>query len=505
MNLAPIPPALPLWLLLTLPLLVTFLLVAWVSKRDRKRAAFRRATGDMLLEQLQQANATVSAYVKAEKDAIHSVAVLPETVGPLEAEAILRAAMPTSSIYDRHALMLHAWEVQKRPQALAALAGMALVDLENPPNIARSTFWRALNEGGPVLLEQIASVLGEHRDQLDNWLSTGGLIVSLELAAGRIETQAPEVAAHLRAMALALEPRCRELMLSNVRFQIETLEDEAAWPEKMAGDLAPYCLPRFPELAAEVHAALGRHEGVEWGRAHIWFDKAVLHRFYDRPGALDHFDFDAALGRLCAGLVSVDAETSRFAAEQAADLLSDYFFDREDYYARLRLSLAEAAVLHPFTPSHEWLAKELDPPEVTSEKLDIVEAAVQQSIFEGVGTLCEVTAAIEPAVALAELRIILPDVPVSTLREALIARWREKPMPVWLAALAGLGLEELGRADPDVRLVHTLFYHPLRDGPAALVRAIASEAEGLIAPGQDRERFARLREAITEALARVGA
>lgn len=499
-----LPPSFILWMTLLLPMLALGAVLFWQARRDRQRIAARRGSGDMLLDRLKEANGQLSAVVQAENEVIHPISLLPEDVPPLEAAQVLRDAMPEATEEHQQTLMLHAWEVQKRPQALVALAGLALADLTDDAAIL---FRRALKDGGPALLDQLASALDARRDRLDGWLENGKLLVGLERAALRIGQQAPDVAAHLRASAFGLEPRCRELMLHRLRRQIALREADAALPlEKMAGELAVYCLPRFPELAAEAHAALDRHAGPEGDRAHIWFDKAVLHNFYDLPGGLDNFDFDAALDRLCRGLVSADAETSQFAALHAADQLSDYFYDSDTYRVALRRALDQAAVQHPFTPSYDWLAQEVDPPEETAETLD-AEASLEQRRLasEGARRLGEVTSTPDPMAALAELRGIVPEVPAVPLREALMARWEEQPSPIWLVALAGLGLEELGHDRPNVRMVHSCFYWPLRAGSRDLVTRLAAEAGRRMNARAGTEDHERLRDVIAAALARFEA
>lgn len=111
------------WLILIVPMAAVVGLIAFMTLRDQRKARFRQQTGDMLLDRLMPANDEGSPYLAGENNALQSIALLPEDVAPHEAYAVLCKAMPGSTIYDRQALMLHAWEVQKRPQALAAWRG----------------------------------------------------------------------------------------------------------------------------------------------------------------------------------------------------------------------------------------------------------------------------------------------------------------------------------------------------------------------------------------------
>lgn len=469
-----------------LALVAVVALVSWAMRRDRKKWTYRQQTGDMLLDRLKAANLQVAAVVKAENDAIQSVGVLPEEVDPLEAERVLRAAMPDSSFHDRRALMQHAWEAQKQPQALVALAGMALADLENTYSSLNVQFRTVMKEGSPALLGHIALGLDRRRHQIDNWLRVAGLPLQLELAASRIAGEAPDVAERLRSLAQSLLPRWGELLMQKLRLEVGNWEEkEDVSPLEMAVALAQSSLPRFPELVAEVHAALDRHEGPQWDKAHAWFDKAVLHRFYDLPIGLRGFDRDAAIERFADGIMSSDAEVSRFIAEQAADLLGDGFFDAPHHGDALQGALDWAVGLHGTNPTYEWLEAELNAPNVREEKLRAAEEsiALHAQVNVGVAKVMEATSTLDPDVALAELRQVVPGVPMELLRVALIARWHREHEPMSLVALLGVALEAAESEPVDGKMVSLCVHWPLRDGSAAVVDAAVLMLE---------ERFERL-------------
>ncbi len=473
MSLLSLPPQSGLWLVALLPLAVVIVLIVWVTLRDRKKWAYRQQTGDMLLDRLQQANAQLSAVVKAETDAIQSIAVLPEDIDPLEAERVLRAAMPDSSFHDRRALMQHAWEGKKLPQALVAIAGMALADLENTYARLNLLFRAALKEGSPALLDHIARELGQKREGLDNWIMLS-LPFELERAAQRVSAKTPDVATRVRGLAEELTPRWRELLMDRLRFEIGQWEDrDDLEPLDMAAGLAKSCLPRFPELATAAHAALGRHEGAEWEKAHVWLDKAILHHFYDVPVGLDGFDYDGAVQRLCDGIGSSNADVSLFYALHGADMLGDVFFDTPDHYDALQTALDRAVSLHGSNPTYEWLEKELNPVDVSTERLSAAEdnIALHASVNEGVGTVVETTSTLDPAVALAELRAAMPDAPAEMLRVAFTARWQVDRSPMSLVALLGVALEVIETEPVDGKMVSLCLHWPLRDGAADVVTA----------------------------------
>jgi tetratricopeptide (TPR) repeat protein len=456
-----------------LPLVASIVLILFVAQRDRRKWAYRRDTGDMLLDRLKNANAQISRVVKAENDAIVSIAMLSDDVDLIEAELVLRSAMPGSSLHDRQALMLHAWEVQRRPQALAVLAGMALADLENTYSSLGPAFRTALKVGSPALLDQIASALDQRRDALDNWLCLS-LPFYLAQAAQRIEQDTPVIAARVQSLADCLTPRWRELQMAKLRFEIQQWEErDDQHALEMAGALAELALPRFPELVAEVHAALDRHMEPEWERAHAWFDKAVIHRFYDLPIGLEGFDFNAAVKRLAGGIMSGDATVSQFVAEQAADFLGDSFIDAPYHRRQLQEALDAAICLHGLNPNYEWLDDELDPSEIREETFRSAEETISlhASVEAGVSKLVETTATMDPDVALAELRQILPEAPPDILRTALVARWRADGSPVLLPTLVGLAGEAADGEPVDGKLVWRCLHWPLRAGSAEEVDA----------------------------------
>jgi hypothetical protein len=331
-------------------------------RRPAKAARRSRRSGDMLLERLQQANAQLSDVVQRENQALKAVTDLPEGVGPLQAERALREATQGWSVHDRQALMLHGWEVQKRPQALAALAGLALADLPDTHSLTIPMLYRALNEGAPPLLGQLVDTFEDRWDALDRLFQSHGIAVLMERAAGRIGETNPDIALRLVAMAERILPRALDNLKEALRSCIADLnEREEGNVLTVAGELAQRCPPRFPELAQQAHAALDGMAGIEAQTiAHLRLDQAILHHFHDAMAGLRGFDFDGALDRLCKAIMAENPATSQAAAGIAADLLSDYFYDRETYRAQLRAALDHAIEQHGLSSDHDWLATELD-------------------------------------------------------------------------------------------------------------------------------------------------
>lgn len=177
--------------------------------------------------------------------------------------------------------------------------------------------------------------------------------------------------------------------------------------------------------------------------------------------------------RLCDGLMSRDASVSDFAAETAADLLSDQFYDAPEHYAALQSALGWAVNLHGLSPHRERLDVELNPPEVKEARLHAAQADVQRrlEIRTGLDAVEAATASGDPEAILAELRHALPDVEADLLRVSIIERWREGHADLWLAALAGLALEAIDGPE-DAKLIRLCLHWPLREGEPALVTAI---------------------------------
>ncbi|MBJ3783549.1 hypothetical protein [Devosia sediminis] len=462
------------WILIAVVAVAVAAALLWSLGRRAKTLIAPVAGQATLTDRLQQANEQLAAVISAENQALLSVTTLPDDVGPLEAEAALRAATPDWSMHDRQVLMLQAWEVQRRPQALAALAGLPLANPEKSFGLLTGTILRALRDGGPSLLAQIDEAINAHFIALDTMMNGGGVAVGLERAAERVRAEAPDVAAALETTVRRIWPRLRGRLLAVLRIKIEEWEDrEPLEPREMAGALAQYSWPRMPELMAEVHMALDRHDGPEWDRAHLWYDKAVLHRYHDVEGALAGFNKDAAVERLASGIMSADAETSRFAAETAADLLGDYFFDDPRQFAALQGALDWARGVHEVTPDHKWLAEQLDPTEVSEAKLNEAAAdlALHQTVRESVAAFGATTATTDPEIALAELRQLLPDAPREMIRVALVERWKDSRSPVHLTALAGLALEALDETRGGSSAALCLHW-PLRNGSPEQVLAI---------------------------------
>ncbi|UYO00946.1 MAG: hypothetical protein KIT02_07020 [Devosia sp.] len=457
------------WIYLVIAATAVFTLgCLWWVRRAEKARQRTRATGDMLLTRLQDANAKLSAAVASEHAVMAAMSLLPETVGPREALDRLRAEAPDRSEHDYQALMLHGWEVQRRPQALAALAGLALLGKTNMSPM----LWRALKDGAAPLLDQIATGIEAGFATIPPTVKTSGLPVTLRDAAARVEVDAPAVADRLRRVADEVTVPIRKQAFDSLLFAIERQEDAGDVDLKTrVGELAKQCWPGFAELGEHVHALIDQHDANEALSAHIWFDKAVLHHFYDAPHGLDGFDAGAAVERLCAGLVSPDAGVSDFSAVQAADLIGDYFFDSPEHHARLQTALDQAVWLHGPSANYDWLDEALSPHQVQAERQRMAEMGVarQGEVMAGVDALVRATSTQDPEVALAELRAILPDMPPDLLRVALTQRWQVDRAPVALVALVGLALEALQAPEVDGKLVQSCLAWPLREGPPEMV------------------------------------
>jgi hypothetical protein len=107
----------------------------------------------------------------------------------------------------------------------------------------------------------------------------------------------------------------------------------------------PYCLPRFPQLAAEAQAALSQRRGPASESARIWFDCAVIQHFRSL-GGLEGFDFEAGLNRLCDAIMARDMSVSTVAASSAASLLDDRFYGGPEHKLRLHAALDRASNVH---------------------------------------------------------------------------------------------------------------------------------------------------------------
>ncbi|SMQ70276.1 hypothetical protein SAMN06295905_1862 [Devosia lucknowensis] len=464
-------------LLIAFAILATAFVVAllgFLGRRARPAVA-PAGVSATLSDRFEAANSRLAEVISKENNALLAVTTLPEDVGPMEAEAALRAATPDWSMHDRQVLMLQAWEVQRRPQALAALAGLPLANPDKSFAMLNGTLVRALRDGEPALLGQIAEAIDARFDALGALADAGGIVVTMERAAERIRLQAPEVATVLEATMERMWPRTRRQMLAVLRIRIDEWDDERPVdPRGMAEDLAQYSWPRLPELMAEVHEALDKRNGPEWERAQLWYDKAVLQRYCDVEDALKGFDIGAVVERLAKALMSPDAETSRFAAETAADLIGDYFIENPRHFATLKTALTWAGRTHELTPSHEWLAQSLDPTDAGEDVT--LDAERYGQIRAGIERFIDTTATTDPLVARAELRAILPDAPIDILRVALIARWKDSRDEVLLVALAGLSIEALEDGE-DGRMAQLCLHWPLKAGSADLVLSITAELD----------------------------
>jgi len=480
--------------------LVAAILVWAFRMRLRPRRSGSRPSRPPILDRLQAANAEIAAAVAAEQAVVAAIGALPETVAPGKAERRLRELTPGDNprhnIRNRYLLMVHGWESQRKPQMLAALAGLALADASGRFLELDEALRRSTDEGGAVLVGQIATELATRQDELERWLKTGGVLLQLERAAARFGKADPEAAARIASAIAAFRPRMLELTTATLRWHIAHWEEkEPLEPEKMAEALAPYCLPRFPELAAEAHAALSRHHGPEWDRAHVRFDYALIGHFRDF-GGLEGFDFAAAFERLCDAIMSPEAPVSSMAASTATSLLDDHYHDGPEQRLRLHAALDWAGGVHGESYAYRWLAEQLQPPVVAPERAAEASANAerQRTVNDRIARLASTTATPDPEIALVELRMLLPDTPAQALCAALIARWKDGHAVVCLATLCGLALELTEGMEQPKDLAGLCLHWPLRQGPAPLIEhllALLSQRFDRLDPWIGEERSVR--------------
>lgn len=471
MTLDPFPTAV-VWIFIAL-VAVILVWAFWVRLRPmRSRSHPPRPP---ILDQLRAANAEIAAVVAAEQAIVAAIGALPENVAPGEAERRLRELTPGDNprhdTRNRYLLMVHGWESQRKPQMLAALAGMALADASGRFLDLDEVLRRSIDEGGAVLVGQIATELATRQDELERWLKTGGVLLQLERAVARIGRSDPEIAARVTSAIASFKPRMLELTTATLRWYIAHWEEkEPLEPEKMAEALAPYCLPRFPELAAEAHAALSRRQGPEWDRAQVRFDSALIYHFRDF-GGLEGFDFEAGLNRLCDAIMSPEASVSSMAASTATSLLDGHFYNGPEHRLRLHAALDWAGNVHGESYAYRWLAEQLQPPEAAPERAAEAPANAerQRTINDRIARLASTIATPDPEIALVELRMLLPDTPAEALRVALIARWKDGHAVVCLAALCGLVLELTDGMEQPKDLAGLCLHWSLRQGPAPLI------------------------------------
>lgn len=424
-----------------------------------------------MLDELLAANAKLAAVVSAERAVVAAIDALPDDVPPLEARNLLRQLTPGYAIQDRYILIRHAWETQRSPQALSALAGMALADANGTHAEAVMVLHLALEKGGPVLVGQIAAQLATRQEELARFLRTGGALLQLESAARRFMASDPVIAGGIEDAITRITPRMRAQMLKTLRWYINHwTEEEQMAPEQLAEALVPYCLPRFPELAAAVHTAFARHDGPEWERAALRFDRTLIDHFAGR-GGLEGFNVVAANTRLCEAIMSLDASLSEHAACDAARLVGDNFYEEAQFRLALQAAVDWAEGMHGPLPPYQWLANALQSPEARTAEAE-ADFVSSRKVNAAVKTLADTTATLEPEIALIELRVLLPVAPVDRLRVSLSARWQEDRAVVCLSALCGLVLELTAGEPPREGLVGLCVRLPLREGPALLIESL---------------------------------
>lgn len=482
-------PTLLFWLVLSISAVgVAVWLVCAILLRAKIRSA-PVGTGQDLAEKLRAANALLSETVRAEQRLIAAIAALPADIAPSDALTALDRLMPNGDVHDRFNLLLHVWRNHGQPQALAALAGMTLNDLSGTYGILDIGLRMAIAEGGPDLLDAIAAALHGRLPALDRWLQTGGLLVEIEQAAARLDKTAPDTAERLRHLAAAMAPRTHMLLHKTLDFCIARVAeaDPSEFDVKpdildAARKLAPLCMPRFPDLLPAALAALRRQHGPEWQVAPAELVSAVLYHVGGdaTSGALD---IDMMRDTLCDGLMAEDAAVSQATANIVAALLSDGFFSAARHAAHLQAALDWAIGTHAAISAYDWMGDELNPPDLSAENLRRLEAGIEQhaAIRDGIKTLEATTSAIEPAVALAELRHLLPRAPVDLLRPALAARWEEVRNPVLLVALIGLAMEVSETVPVDGRLMQLCLHNPLMQGLAPVVASAVELLAGRLA------------------------
>lgn len=314
--------------------------LAWTPLSPRRRAR-PPDDGAKTLVLLRHANDVLGIAVMAERNVVTALAALPTDVPPMEAEATLRRLMPDADVYDRHALAMHAWRDQRRPQALAALAGMALRDVGGNRAVPDVSIGMVVDAAGPDLLDHLAGEMESRMPELDRWLQTGGMVVRIERAADRVAQSAPNTASRLRRLAAAMEPRTRQLLRDALRFHIERFEEASPSefevppdPVAVARALASMCLPRYPELMEEALGALRRKDGRAWEIAECEFIGCVIREFGERR-LLRGLDVNSAVDRLCAGMASPSPGVSAAAAAVASSLLAEDWFENGPYHRRL--------------------------------------------------------------------------------------------------------------------------------------------------------------------------
>lgn len=441
------------------------ILLLW---RHKKHAKDVRQSGEALLDRVRVVRDQVIEAAAREAGAIQSISLLEEDVSPLEAYAVLKASLPESTPSDRQALMRSFWGRQRRPQALSALLGLVLEEDAISEEAQTAIFGLVLREGEPWLLDHLAREIGQRGDRFDALLTDGWLLKQMDGAAIRINKSA-KIASRLQAAAKALQPRTRQLMIMAMRREIDRLQEEPAVnPSMVVERLAPLCWPRFPELLAVAHGAVDIIGGKSVQEAHLRLDVAVMYAFHDLPTGLAGFDLDAALSRLCSAIMSSDEALSRVAAQMVAGLLQDGYYNSDANYAALQRALDWAVDAHGLTSSHRWLDEQLNPPLVSQEELQTAEEHLL--LRAGMSAVEEATATLDPLVALAEMRTILPHAPNDLLRTAAEERYRASRVKIWLTVLGGLGLEaiEMGEA---ASARHALRL-PLLEGTPAQVAAL---------------------------------
>ncbi|ODT50506.1 hypothetical protein [Devosia sp. 63-57] len=429
---------------------------------------------DHLDARFKATNDLLKSVIHAENSAVQSLLLLPDDVHPAEAFRVLDAAMPGSNVYDRSNLLEAAWIKHKRQPILAAMAGMALALPEQKHSILRTRLSQAMNHAAAPLLLQIAELLLERQDQLSDWLPPGGVLTYVERGSRKAAASAPEIAARLDEIAALFAPRTLELMLKTLRFEIASAgEMPDISPEQIANQLAPYCFPRFPQLLAEAHMELDRHPAPSRQIAHLALDAAVLEHFQGF-GSLDYFDMGKSLSRLCDAIGSTDANVSRRAAEIAASQLADYFYDTPEFHLALQSALDWAVGQHGEAAEYDWLSSELNPPEITEAKLRQAQTNLEeaQKLRDGARRFGETTASLDPETALAELRLLLPDIPADMLSAALVEQWRASQSEVWLAGLAGLAIEQIDMGEGAEGPVDWYLHWPLTEGSPALIASV---------------------------------
>ncbi|MFD1251304.1 hypothetical protein DEVEQU_01959 [Devosia equisanguinis] len=425
---------------------------------------------------LKATNDLLKSVIHAENSAVQSLLLLPDDVSPAEAFRILEAAMPSADIYDRSNLLEAAWIKHKRQPILAAMAGMALALPEQKHSILRTRLSQAMNHAAAPLLLQIAELLLERQDQLSDWLPPGGVLTYVERGSRKAAASAPEIAARLDEIAALFAPRTLELMLKTLRFEIASAgEVPDISPEQIANQLAPYCFPRFPQLLAEAHMELDRHPAPSRQIAHLTLDAAVLEHFQGF-GSLNYFDMGKSLSRLCDAIGSPDALVSRRAAEIAASQLADYFYGTPEAQLAFQSALDWAIAQHGEHTEYDWLAAELNPPEITETKLRQAQANLEhpQKLRDGARRFGDTTASLDPETALAELRLALPDIPANMLSAALIEQWRASQSEIWLAGLAGLAIEQLDISQNAEAPLDWYLHWPLTEGSPALIASLVT-------------------------------